>query len=169
MIDNTMTPARHRRKPGHFLPGLIGVALLLGLALPLLAATTEYIVVDRNSGLAINGFDPVAYFTDATARLGRDDLEYRFAGAVWRFRNEGNRAAFSDNPEIYMPHFGGYDPVGVARGVAVPGDPRLWRITGGRLYLFHTAASREAFADNPDGVIATADREWPKVRLTLMP
>ena len=114
------------------------------------AATTELIVVDRNSGLAISGFDPVAYFVDgvATPRQGR--LEASFAGAVWRFRNEGNRAAFMADPEVYMPRFGGYDPVGVARGVAVPGDPRLWVLFGERLYLFSTPEGRERFVADAD-------------------
>ena len=77
----------------------------------------------RRPGLAINGFDPVAYFTEATARQGRVDTEYRLSGATWRFRNEGNRAAFADNPEVYMPQFGGYDPVAIARGTSVAGTP----------------------------------------------
>ena len=83
-------------------------------------------MVDRNSGLAIGGFDPVAYFIDGVATPGKGDFEASFAGAVWRFRNEGNRGAFLADPDIYLPRFGGYDPTGVARGVAVPGDPRLW-------------------------------------------
>ena len=73
-------------------------------------------MVDRNSGLAISGFDPVAYFIDGAASLGKGEFEASFAGAVWRFRNEGNRGAFMADPDIYMPRFGGYDPIGVARG-----------------------------------------------------
>ena len=84
-------------------------------------------MVDRHTGLAIYGFDPVAYFTERQADAsGRATSSYRHAGAVWRFRNEGNRGAFAADPEVYMPRFGGYDPVGVARGVATPGDPRVW-------------------------------------------
>ena len=113
----------------------------LGQPAMIRAATTEQLVVDRNSGLAINGFDPVAYFIDGVASLGKGDFEASFAGAVWRFRNEGNRGAFVADPEIYMPRYGGYDPIGVARGVAVAGDPRLWTLAGARLYLFSTAGA----------------------------
>ena len=67
------------------------------------AATTERIVVNRYSGLAIAGFDPVAYFTDSMAVQGLPDYEAREGGAVWRFRNEGNRASFVAHPEIYGP------------------------------------------------------------------
>ena len=77
------------------------------------AATGELVVVDRHTGLAISGFDPVAYFID-TPSPGRGEFEATFAGAVWRFRNAGNRAAFVADPEVYMPRFGGYDPVAVA-------------------------------------------------------
>ena len=176
MIGNTMTVPRPRRKPGLALRiGLMAAGMaaagLLGLTHvgPLAAATTEYVVVDRYSGLAISGFDPVAYFTDGVALVGKGEFEYSYAGAVWRFHNEGNRGAFAANPEIYMPRFGGYDPVGVARRVAVPGDPRLWRVTGERLYLFYTAEARATFGEDEGQVIATADRNWPAVQLTLSP
>ena len=94
----------------------------LGLAGSLAAATTERLVVDRNSGLAISGFDPVAYFTDAQALSGKGEYEQEFAGAVWRFRNAGNRAAFLADPDVYKARFVGYERVDVARGVGVVGN-----------------------------------------------
>lgn len=179
MMGNTMTAARQRRKPHFCSPrifspktGLVLGALVsasLGLAGPIGAATTERVVVDRNSGLAISGFDPVAYFTDAQALPGKGEYEQAVAGAVWRFRSVGNQAAFMADPNVYMPRFGGYDPVGVARGVAVAGNPLLWVISGKRLYLFYAAETRDAFADDSDRTIATADREWSSVNRTLVP
>jgi hypothetical protein len=141
----------------------------LPAAVPLGAATTEYVVVDRNTGLAISGFDPVAYFTDGAALVGRESYEHTYAGVVWRFRNEGNRAAFAADPDIYMPRFGGYDPVAVARGVGVPGDPRLWLIVGGRLYLFYMEEARREFGAEAGQMTTTADRMWPRIQLTLSP
>ena len=88
---------------------------------------------------------------------------------VWRFRNEGNRAAFIANPEVYMPRFGGYDPVAVARGASALGHAELWTIAEERLYLFYTAAARDAFADDPDAAIGAAERVWPAVLRTLSP
>ena len=113
------------------------------------AATTERVVVNRYSGLAIEGFDPVAYFTESMAARGSPDFEAREAGAVWRFRNLGNRASFVAHPEIYGPQFGGYDPVDLGRGVTYAGNPRFWVVTGDRLYLFGREESRNAFAANP--------------------
>ena len=141
----------------------------LSLVWPIAAATTEYVVVDRNTGLAIFGFDPIAYFTDRAAMPGREGYEHRHAGAVWRFRNPGNRAAFAADPEVYMPRYGGYDPLSIGHGMAVPGDPREWVVIGERLYLFQTSESRAAFRADSGRTIAAADQAWPTVQLTLSP
>jgi hypothetical protein len=164
-----MTAARQQRKL--WVVGAALAAVVFGLAgLPALrAATTERIVVDWHTGLAINGFDPVAYFTDAKPMPGSETFEFRYAGAVWRFRNAGNRDAFAARPDVYMPQFGGYDPVSAARGVAVAGNPLVWLITGERLYLFYNNARRETFDDDPERVLAAAGRKWPSIVETLTP
>lgn len=133
------------------------------------AATTERIVVDWHTGLAISGFDPVAYFTDGKPLIGSPELEFRFAGAVWRFCNSGNRDAFAARPDVYMPQFGGYDPVAAARGIAVAGNPLIWRMAGERLYFFYNDAARAGFDADPDRVAAAAGRKWPAIMLTLTP
>jgi hypothetical protein len=135
----------------------------LGLAGPSRSATTERIVIDRNSGLAISGFDPVAYFTDAQALPGKGEFEQVVGDTVWRFRNAGNRAAFMADPQVYTPRYGGYDPIDVARGVAVAGNPLLWVIDGERLYLFYGPETRDEFVRDRDGSVSTADRSWPAV------
>ena len=173
MTDNTM--ARSGRRPRRLARVLVTLAaaawLLAALASarPGGAATTEYLVVDRHSGLAIGGFDPMAYFLDGSAKLGRGEFELRHAGAVWRFRNEGNRAAFAAHPEIYAPRFGGYDAVAVARGAGLPGDPRIWAIADERLYLFYSAENKAAFVAEQRKIAADADKHWPAVQLTLAP
>jgi hypothetical protein len=148
---------------------LAGAVCLLAPFSPIRAATTEQIVTDRHSGVAINGFDPVAYVLDGVAALGKDEFEHTFGGVVWRFHNEGNRAVFIADPETYVPRFGGYDPVAVARGVAVPGDPRLWLMADERLYLFYSPQARTSFAGDVRRVTTIADRKWPAVQLTLSP
>jgi len=134
---------------------------------PAAAATTERLVVDRHSGLAILGFDPVAYFTDREALSGKGEFERAYAGAVWRFCNEGNLAAFASAPQIYMPQFGGYDPTGVARGAPVPGNPRFWLIWNERLYLFYSGEARDAFARDSEGILATAIPGWAALQPKL--
>jgi YHS domain-containing protein len=132
-----------------------------------LAATTERVVVNRFTGLAIEGFDPVAYFVDARPELGLAAFEASQAGAVWRFRNEGNRASFVAHPNIYGPQFGGYDPVDLARGVTVAGNPHFWLVAGQRLYLFGREQSRDAFAANPRRFLRDANTRWPRLELDL--
>lgn len=159
----------------HFLPLMLGFGCCAVLAAGLwpvsraLGATTELIVVDRNSGLAIYGFDPVAYFTDSKAKAGIEDLEFSYGGAAWRFSNEGNRAAFEKDPDVYMPQFGGYDPVAVSEGVARPGHPEFFAIHHQRLFLFYSAEAKQAFEADPDGNTTRADANWLVVSKRLAP
>ncbi|MFH1342726.1 MAG: YHS domain-containing (seleno)protein [Pseudomonadota bacterium] len=154
--------ARTGFRPGIALIGLLaGFAALAGFPSAAGAQTTERIIVNRYTGLAIEGYDPVAYFADARAEPGRKDFEASHAGAVWRFRNEGNRASFVAHPEIYGPQFGGYDPIDLARGVTYPGTPRVWLIVAQRLYLFGREEHRVAFAADPAGILREAKARWP--------
>jgi hypothetical protein len=169
-----MTAARQRGKlsaSSRTLIAAFGAGVFLGglSFAPVRSATTERIVADRHTGLALYGFDPVAYFADAAPVAGRTDIEFRYGGVTWRFRNEGNRAAFAANPEIYLPRFGGHDPAGIARGVATPGYPQLWARFEDRLYLFHSDESRTAFVEDPDRAIAAAEARWPEVEKSLVP
>jgi hypothetical protein len=160
-----MTAPRRSRKWSvrPFLLGLALAAALPATITSLAAATTERIVIDQRTGLAIYGFDPVAYFTNAAAAMGSEELELPYRGAVWRFRNAGNRTAFVQRPDIYMPQFGGYDPVVLARGTATPGHPYLWLVDGNRLFLFHTREARDHFAADPQRAMAAANASWPEV------
>lgn len=172
-----MTPERQEANGiaarSHFRPqiALIGFALMAvlcppvappGLA-PAFAATTERVVTNRYSGLAIEGFDPLAYFVDHRPELGLPEFEAAQGGAVWRFRNEGNRASFVAHPDVYGPQFGGYDPVDLARGVTVAGSPMFWLIAGDRLYLFGREETRDAFAANPAPYAKEAKARWPSL------
>ncbi|MGC1467204.1 MAG: hypothetical protein WA792_15900, partial [Pseudolabrys sp.] len=80
-----------------------------------------------------------------------------------------NRAAFAENPDVYAPRFGGYDPVAIARGTSVAGHPEIWLVIGQRLYLFYSDKARAAFARQPERIIEMAERQWPAVERTLPP
>jgi hypothetical protein len=129
-----------------------------------LASTTERVVTNRYSGLAIEGFDPLAYFVDGHPEMGLPDFEVAQSGAVWRFRNEGNRDSFVAHPEVYGPQYGGYDPVDLARGITVAGNPLFWIVAGDRLYLFGHEDSRDAFAANPASFVKQAATRWPSLQ-----
>src|SRR3984957_7454606 len=177
---STMTAHRQERNgsrravgPGiafiYLLAGLAGLSLAALACFPPAAhaATTERGVVNRYTGLAIEGFDPVAYFVDGQASVGLPEFEASADGAVWRFRNEGNRASFVAHPDIYGPQFGGYDPIDLARGVTVAGNPRFWVISGQRLYLCGREQSRAAFAADPGPCLLEATQRWPALEQDL--
>ncbi len=143
-------------------------ALLLAAAAGLArGAPTEQVVTDLHTGLAIDGFDPVAYFIDQAAEVGRADFELRYREVVWRFRNPGNRAAFVDSPDDYEPRFGGYDAIAVGRGAPTPGNPRIWLVVGHQLYLFYSNDARDAFQADPAEAAARAEAKWPQVQHLL--
>lgn len=166
-----MTAQRQERKG--FCRGIALIAIfatasgVFGDLVAARAATTQRVVVDRYTGLAIEGIDPVGYFTDGRPVIGDSGYEASEAGAVWRFANPDNRAFFLAHPEIYSPRFGGYDPVGVARGVTFAGSARLWLIVGHRLYLFGDDENRTAFAAQPARYIHEADERWSTLKETL--
>lgn len=153
------------------LAGLLVVSLVLaslgGLEFRAQASTTERVVVNRFTGLAIEGFDPVAYFADARPVRGLPEFEASDSGAVWRFRNASNRDAFVTHPNIYGPQFGGYDPIDLARGVTFAGSPRFWLVSGQRLYLFGREQSRDTFAADPKQFLDEANDRWPELKQTL--
>jgi hypothetical protein len=143
-----------------------GAACMGGIAAAA-ASTTEWIVTNPRTGLAIDGFDPVAYFTDEAALAGRAESEFRYRGAVWRFRNPGDRAAFIDHPDDYEPRFGGYDAVAIGRGVPTPGNPQIWLVAGHKLYLFYSLETRDQFRSDPRRLSIQADAKWPDVAKVL--
>lgn len=139
-------------------------AILFASARPgIAAAPREAFVSDPLTGTALFGFDPVAYAIDGEARRGREEMAARWAGYLWSFSSESNRAEFLKFPAVYAPRYGGYDPVAVAGAVPRPGHPQVFAVTGRRLYLFAEAATRAAFLAAPAEVIARADAGWPLV------
>ena len=164
-----MTAARQERKRPLLASLLAAMALAVGIFAPLAlrAATDNQLAVNGSTGLALSGFDPVAYFTEGKALFCRPEIELSLDGAVWRFSNEGNRGAFVSHPEVYAPRFGGYDPLAIGRGRSVQGHPLIWAVTGQRLYLFYSEQTRASFLADPGRIIETAERKWPEVARTL--
>jgi hypothetical protein len=130
------------------------------------AATSERVITDRATGLALGGVDPVTYFTSHAPSAGKPEHEARWAGVVWRFANGGNRAAFLETPEAYAPRFGGHDPVVAARGRVAEGNPDLFLIADARLYLFHSEETRTVFETHPN-LAEDAERAWPRLAAGL--
>ncbi|RYE35161.1 MAG: hypothetical protein EOP23_01605 [Hyphomicrobiales bacterium] len=130
--------------------------------LPDLPSLGEVMQRDLSTGLAIKGFDPVSYRLGAQPLAGRAEYELIVNGFVWRFASQANLEAFRDAPEIYTPAFGGFDPTGVANGVAVESDPRQFAVVGSRLFLFRSADNRQRFLREA-GLLAQAESRWKAV------
>lgn len=85
--------------------------------------------------IAIKGYDPVAYFTEKSARKGKSTIRHNWNGAAWFFMNSEHRELFASNPTKYAPQYGGFCAGGVSIGKAWGSDPEAWAIIGGKLYL----------------------------------
>ena len=116
-------------------------------------------------GIAIEGFDAVAYHTTGAAIKGVHNFQVIWAGSKWYFSNLENRQFFSGDPEKYAPQFGGYDPFGMAiNGAAQPATPELWAINDGRLYLFYSGKTRDLWQENRQANLKKANIQWTRVK-----
>ena len=114
-------------------------------------------------GVAIKGYDPVAYFRDGGPHKGSPNHAVTFEGAEWRFKSAENKALFEEAPEKYVPAYGGFCAYGVAKGVLVKIEPEAWSIRGGKLYLNYDLSVQANWNKKPDEYISVADRKWPQL------
>lgn len=118
-----------------------------------------------SDGVAIRGYDPVAYFRDGGPRLGKVEFSVRHAGAVWRFTSAQHRALFEADPERYLPAYGGFCAYGTSRGYLVKIEPEAWTIVDGRLYLNYDLSVRKTWSAKTRVYIDRADAKWPNLTL----
>ncbi len=146
------------------------VAGLVGLSAPAVAgpeintATGAVLVNGKPApGLAVHGFDIVAYFTDKKPVQGDAKFALVHNDATYRFASNSNLNAFKANPAKYEPAYGGYCAYGVSVGAKFDGDPRYWKIVDGRLYLNLDAGIQQAWLKDVPGAIKKAEKNWPKL------
>ncbi|MEP3275287.1 MAG: YHS domain-containing (seleno)protein [Stappiaceae bacterium] len=113
------------------------------------AGAQERFVSDPTSGLALSGYDPVAYFVDRRARPGKTAHELTWMGVSWRFVNKGNMYAFKDTPKVYAPQYGGHGAFMAAQGYTTGGNPEVWTIYRQKLYVFYSPANRFSWFADP--------------------
>lgn len=137
-------------------------AALVSTGGPALAGKAE-IYTGLVSNTAVGGYDPVAYFTEGRPVAGSRQFTYRWKGATWRFANTANRDAFAASPAKYAPQYGGYCAWAVSEGYTAKGDPNVWKIVSGRLYLNYSPGVQRQWSADIPGNIARADKNWPGV------
>ena len=138
--------------------------LLSSTALPtVLLAGQSKVYSNSSTGIAINGYDPVAYFTQGKPVEGRAEYLLAWSGATWYFSSAVNKALFEGNPDKYAPQYGGYCAFAVSYGSTATTVPEAWSIVDGKLYLNNSIGVRSRWDTNQKGYISKANKNWPKV------
>ena len=112
-------------------------------------------------GTAINGYDPVAYFTQKKAVAGTDIYSSDWSGSKWKFISQANLGSFKIAPEKYAPQYGGYCAYGCSENHKAPTDPNAFTIVGNKLYLNYSLKVKEYWLKDTTGNIKAADGYWP--------
>jgi YHS domain-containing protein len=142
---------------------MISVAVVAMVALSLEACANSDGVAKVNKtpdGLAVRGFDTVAYFVAQNAVQGEGKYEYAWNGAKWLFSSQENMEKFKQNPEAYAPQFGGYCSYAVSRGYTADADPTAWKIVDGKLYLNYNQGAKEAWEEDQEKSIKDGQKNW---------
>lgn len=117
--------------------------------------------VNHSSGLALQGYDAVAFFNDGKTIKGDPAKGLKWNNTIWYFSSEANKLMFKTFPGKYIPQYGGYCASAVATGFTADVDPEIWHIENNRLYLFFSDSSRTDFVANiRNGIINKADTKW---------
>ncbi len=143
---------------------LLLTAVLLAGPAPELAgqATTDRVLVNVDSrGVALEGYDPVSFFSAGAPVKGRAELSVSHGGATYHFSTEENRAAFEQEPARYTPQFGGFCAWAVSRGYTAKVEIDTWQIVDGRLILNYDKGVKRRFNEDIAGNLRRADGNWP--------
>lgn len=136
---------------------------LVSLASLVSAGSPKSPVYTESDGLALRGYDAVAYFADGRAVRGQPQYEVPWNGARWRFASAEHRDRFVAAPEQYAPQFGGYCAWAVSRGYTAEGDPEAWRIVDGSLYVNYSKRVQRKWEANIPEYIRQGQAHWPGV------
>ncbi|MDP3258081.1 MAG: YHS domain-containing (seleno)protein [Bosea sp. (in: a-proteobacteria)] len=143
--------------------GLLAVMLVPGVAIAPAMAGKPVNTLGSPEGVAIRGYDPVAYFRDGGPRKGSAAHALRHDGATWHFASAANRALFLADPERYKPAYGGFCAYGTSRGYLVKIEPEAWSIVEGRLYLNYDLDVRATWSMDTKTYLARSERNWPNL------
>lgn len=145
------------------IPGLAIAIAVVYFLFPVIVQAGTFFNVGW-TGVAIKGYDPVAYFTEKNPVKGDSEFDYEWSGAKWRFASEKHLELFKTDPEKYAPRYGGYCAYGVANNYLVKIEPEAWTVYEGRLYLNYSLKVREQWKEDIPGNIRKADTNWPNLK-----
>jgi len=142
---------------------LIGAAAVPFVAMLAPAARAGIAPIYAEDGIAIDGTDPVAYFTESAPVAGSPKITHDWNGATWQFSSQENKHAFASEPEAYAPQYGGYCAYAVSEGYTASTTPRAWKIVDGKLYLNYSRRIQRKWERDIPGRIASGDANWPTI------
>jgi len=140
--------------------------LLSALAVLTISATGAFarsadVYTGTFSSLAVGGYDTVAYFKQGKAVEGNSTYSTKYKGATWQFASKENLDAFVANPTAFAPQFGGYCAWAIAQNYTASGDPQVWSLVQGKLYLNYNREVAAKWSKDIPGFIAAGNKNWP--------
>ena len=148
-----------------FVPNiLLFLASVASSPLVLAAAQHGGSVNKGEDGVAVKGYDVVAYFDQKKPIKGDPKYSYEYNGAKYNFVSSGHLAVFAKSPEAYLPQYGGYCAVGTSMGHKADIDPESWAVIDNKLYLNSSKGAQKLFDKDPNAAIKRADQNWAKLR-----
>lgn len=138
--------------------------LMLTIMLVGVASYAQNSEIFNNKKGAINGYDAVAYFKESKPIKGDSQFNYQWKDANWYFSSKENLETFKENPEKYVPQYGGYCAYGTSEGHKAPTQPDAWTIVDGKLYLNYNKAVEVLWNKNQSELIKKADTNWDGVK-----
>jgi YHS domain-containing protein len=126
--------------------------------------TSTSAVNTDEQGIALHGYDPVAYFTVGAPTKGNASFTAKYEGASYFFASAENLKKFKANPAAFAPQYGGFCAMGVALEKKLDGDPAVWKIVDGKLYLNVNADVSVAWQRDIPGNLEKANDYWPEIK-----
>lgn len=151
----------------------LALAILTALAATSGLATTAHSVDEMNiapgrtlkgPGVALHGYDPVAFFVKGAPAVGSAKYSVAHKGATYRFISQSHLDMFKAGPAKYIPAYGGFCAYGVAVGAKFDGDPRYWKVVDGKLYLNLNQEIQKTWFEDIGGNISKAEENWPRIK-----
>ena len=139
----------------------VAITTCMAIAMTALGESKVDPINKDRSGVAINGYDPVAYFTQSKPVKGSSAFVFSWMNSTWWFASAEDRDEFSRNPTKYAPQYGGYCAYGVSQGHAVTIDPEAWAVIDGKLYLNYSKGVKKTWSEAIPKHLEEANRNWP--------
>jgi YHS domain-containing protein len=153
MLVSSRTPFRQ----------ILAICLLSLFAGSAASADPPIAAVNTENGVAIKGYDPVAYFSTGRPTPGLSQFTAAYRGATYRFSSAENRDRFIATPEKFVPQYGGYCALAISLNKIADIEPDQWAIVDDKLYLNNGFLAQTLWSVDKSGNIARGNHNWPLV------